>query len=403
MSQLAAPRPRIAVALEYPLMQQGGTEVLVQALIRTLAGRFEIVLVSGDEHVHDLPPELAKCVDAHLHWRSAEPTVAEARRLARALHEERIEFAHFHFGGTYMWSSNKVWTCPVFHLARMGVPCIATNHLAMEWLNCGCDPARPAWQKALIQVRAWLSRLLVYRVLRLEVTVSRHDRKRVQRMFPMFRRKIIQIYHSLLSADAPSPPLEGREPVILCVGTIGGRKAQPVLVDAFAQIAARHPKWELEFIGRPGTPGDAELLREKIRLYGLEKRVHLRGKLTDAETERRMKAASIFAMPSLQEGLGLALQEALFHGCVGVGSRAGGIPELIDHESNGLLAAPGDPGALAAALERLLSDPGFRERCRAQARPSIIRKGMISAVMFEQYLKLYRQFLPLSQQPAESL
>jgi len=63
-----------------------------------------------------------------------------------------------------------------------------------------------------------------------------------------------------------------------------------------------------------------------------------------------MRTSSIFAMPSLQEGLGLSLQEALWHGCPAVGSRVGGIPELIDHQRNGLLITPGSESELAEAV-----------------------------------------------------
>jgi glycosyltransferase involved in cell wall biosynthesis len=75
-----------------------------------------------------------------------------------------------------------------------------------------------------------------------------------------------------------------------------------------------------------------------------------------------------------------------------VGTRAGGIPELIDDEVNGLLVPPGDIPALAAALDRLMSNPGLLDTYRSQARPSIVRKGMTAQAMVQNYLALYRQF-----------
>ena len=106
-----------------------------------------------------------------------------------------------------------------------------------------------------------------------------------------------------------------------------------------------------------------------------------------------METGSIIALPLLQEGLGLSLQEALFHGCVGIGSRAGGIPELIDDGINGLLVPPGDVAALSSALDRLMSDSGLLERMRAQTRPSILRKGMTAAAMVQNYVELYQKLL----------
>ena len=64
-----------------------------------------------------------------------------------------------------------------------------------------------------------------------------------------------------------------------------------------------------------------------------------------------MSRAAIYVQPSFWEALGLALQEAMFAGCACVGSRAGGIPELIEENKTGLLFEPGNVAQLAAALE----------------------------------------------------
>jgi glycosyltransferase involved in cell wall biosynthesis len=381
------------LALEYPLMQQGGTEVLVRELLRGLKEHFEVVLVSADARRGNLPEDLAKPLAAHLSWDPSNASPAKARALASSLREQNVQLAHFHFGGTYGWESNRFWRSPLYYLARLGVPCLSTNHLAVEWLNCGCDPTRPQWQKQILQGCAWVSRAVIYRKLRLEVAVSLHDQKRLLGMFPMFRKKIIQRYHSLLDAAGPSANLADRKPVVLCVGTIGGRKAQPILAEAFARIANRHPQWQLELVGRAGHPEDVQQIKATIARDGLQERIRMPGRLSDEETLRRMQRASIIAMPSLQEGLGLSLQEALFHGCVGLGTRAGGIPELIEHEVNGLLVPAGDVEALSAALDRLISEPGLLERLRLQSRPSILRKGMTSGAMVQNYLELYRGIL----------
>lgn len=373
-------------------MQQGGTEVLVRELIRGLSSSWDIVLVSADENTKGFPEELLKHITAHIPWLPPEEDSALAKAMPARLRELDVRLAHFHLGGTFNWRSNRYWRCPLYYLARGGIPCLTTNHLAAEWLNCGVHPTRPRWQKHLFQVFALFSRSIVYRHLRVEISVSRHDQRRLLRMFPQFRRKIIQRYHSLLPADAPPPQLTGRAPVVLCVGAIGGRKAQRNLAEAFARIAAKHPQWRLDLVGRIEMNQDAEKIRSCAARCTPAERITLTGRLTDEETVARMKSASIFAMPSLQEGLGLSLQEALFYGCVGVGTRAGGIPELIDDDVNGLLVAPGDIPALAAALDRLMSNPVLLDTYRSQARPSVVRKGMTAQAMVQNYLALYRQF-----------
>jgi glycosyltransferase involved in cell wall biosynthesis len=374
-------------------MQQGGTEVLVKELLHRLSARYQIVLVSGDTSPGELPKEVSRLLQGHIPWNSRSSSTEAARAVASVLVQQNVDLAHFHFGGTFVWSSNRFWRCPVYHFAQKGIPCLTTNHLATEWLNCGVRPDRPLWQKHLFQLLAILSRSFIYRLLRLEVCVSRHDHARVVSMFPHFRKKIIYHYHSLLPDDSPPLDLGDREPVILCVGTIGGRKAQPNLAEAFARVAPRHPQWHLEFIGRTELIADEERARQSAARAGISERVHFLGRLSDPETRARMQRASIFAMPSLQEGLGLSLQEALFHGCVGVASRVGGIPELIDDEQNGLLVPPGDIDALSAALDRLMSDSQLLARLRGQSRASLLSKGMTASAMAQGYLNLYEACL----------
>jgi glycosyltransferase involved in cell wall biosynthesis len=226
-----------------------------------------------------------------------------------------------------------------------------------------------------------------------------HDRARVVRMFPHFRHKLTQRYHSVLSADAPPPAPQPRDPVVLCAGTIGGRKGQVTLAEAFARIAPRHPQWRLDFVGRTEIAADAEYIRACAVRQGLSERMRLLGRIADEDLLAQMKRASIFAIPSFQEGLGLALQEALFYGCAAVGSKVGGIPELIDDEVNGLLAPPGDVAAFSAALDRLMSDPALLQKFGAQTRTSILRKGMTAPAMLQGYLDLYQKYLPFKNPP----
>ena len=135
------------------------------------------------------------------------------------------------------------------------------------------------------------------------------------------------------------------------------------------------------------------MMREEIARAKLGDRLVWTGPISTEEIVDLMYRASLFGMPSLEEGLGLSLQEALYRGCPAVGSRVGGIPELIDHQSNGLLVPPGDVDKLAAALNILLSDDALRKKLAAEARPSVIRKGMTHHQMVENYSRVYDSYL----------
>ena len=107
----------------------------------------------------------------------------------------------------------------------------------------------------------------------------------------------------------------------------------------------------------------------------------------------RLRRAGIYVQSSLNEGLGLALQEALSLGCPAIGSNVGGIPELIDHEINGLHVPPGNEKALAEALERLLQNESLRHRLGQAAPREILRRRMTREDMLSQYTELYQRLL----------
>lgn len=109
-------------------------------------------------------------------------------------------------------------------------------------------------------------------------------------------------------------------------------------------------------------------------------------------TEDVLAAMDVFVMPSLQEGLGLALMEAMAQGLAVVGSKVGGIKTLIQHEVNGLLVEPADSEGLAQAINRLLKDSQLRRNLGVSARKFII-DNFSQEKMVDTTERLYQQFL----------
>lgn len=97
------------------------------------------------------------------------------------------------------------------------------------------------------------------------------------------------------------------------------------------------------------------------------------GFLPHVELEQLYERAGVVALPSLREGLPVTLLEAMAHGCPIVATPVGGIPELVEHGRTGLLVPPGDPEALRAAIELLLSDAGLSRRLGRAARSRVQR------------------------------
>lgn len=381
--------------MEYPVAQAGGVEALVVELVRGLAAEFRIVLVSNDDRNSLDAAGVSSFVVEHFRWRFGQGGAREANDLAATLKQAGVALAHFHFGGTWVWGSRVASRCPVVHTARLGILVVITNHLVHPSMEGFCGAHRPLWMKLGFFPIVWLNRLRVLNAAVCEFAVSVADRDVARKLFWPLRGRISHMYHSKLDENEPSTglPPDQRAPVVLALGTIGPRKGQRILVEAFDRIAGECPDWVLRIVGRVADEEYFDGIRATAAAQRLGARLQFAGKLPDAEIPGELERASIFAMPSLSEGLGLSLQEALFRGCACVGTRVGGVPELIEHEQTGLLVPPNDPEALAAALRRLVGDPALRRRFAEGGRASILAKDMTRQRMVRRHAELYRRLL----------
>lgn len=96
-----------------------------------------------------------------------------------------------------------------------------------------------------------------------------------------------------------------------------------------------------------------------------------------------LEAMDVFVLPSLWEGLSLALLEAMFHGLPVVATAVNGTPEAVADERTGLLVPPGDPGALADAMARLARDPELRTRLGTAGREEAERRFTVERMVEE--------------------
>lgn len=153
----------------------------------------------------------------------------------------------------------------------------------------------------------------------------------------------------------------GRAQVIYLGGFADPAKGGAVLVEALGDLAPAHPEVEFRLYG-PGEPPP-----ELVELTRRSPNVEWGGWL-DADAKREaFRSASIFVLPSISEGLPMALLEAMAWGRAIVATSMGGVLDLIEDGVEGLLVRPGDPTELAAALRRLLGDPDLRRRLAESA------------------------------------
>ena len=156
--------------------------------------------------------------------------------------------------------------------------------------------------------------------------------------------------------------------VIVYTGRLLRGKGLETLLAAFGRVAARVPAAHLLIVG--SGAGQALSVEDELRrtadTSGLGSRVTFTGRLDDVAEE--LRASDVFAFPSIYEGLGISLVEAAATGVPAVGSRTGGIVDVIEDGASGFLVTPGSASELAARLEELALDDASRARLGRRAR-----------------------------------
>ncbi|NUO64184.1 MAG: glycosyltransferase family 4 protein [Gemmatimonadaceae bacterium] len=178
------------------------------------------------------------------------------------------------------------------------------------------------------------------------------------------------------------------ERLVVAVGNLYPVKGHIVLLRALASLSGEERARTIVAIAGRGEE-EARLLAF-ARERGIADRVRLLGYRSDAADV--VTAADVYAMPSLSEGLPLALLEAMMAGRAVVASSVGGIPEAARDGEHALLVPPGDEDALAAALRRLLGDAGLRERLGRAARARALEEHGI-ARMLDAYEQIYSELV----------
>jgi glycosyltransferase involved in cell wall biosynthesis len=303
---------------------------------------------------------------------------------------ERPDLVHFHSGGLFSWGNRWPGSSWPAALRRQGIPSVWTNHLVVDWLHGYCGDRKPLWFKLAMLPLSYLGKSQQLAATSAEICVSDHDAGKIRRWYFPFSKKVKRIYHSRLAeheiAFSPLP----REKMILAVGHLAFRKGQHILVQAFAKICREHSDWKLVLIGPESADGCAGWIRSFCRKEGIEAQVEMAG--PRSHPSDWMKRCSIFVQPSLQEALGLALQEAMATGCACIGTKVGGIPELIEDDRSGLLCEGGEVSQLAQALVKFMEQKELRGRCGKAALDRVRALKMNQGVMIQAHREIYAQY-----------
>jgi len=328
----------------------GGTELnAIRTLERLDRARFDVSLVSltADGPLRERYDRAGIPVHpAPLRNMYGPAALRTAARLVAWLRRERADVVHCHD----LYTNIFVAGC-----ARLaGVPLIITSRRWWQTL-----PGRAHELGNQVAYR-WVA----HRVLANSAAVGR---RLVEEGVPA--RKVVVVPNFL--DDAAFDPLPeparrsalagfGVPPEALVVGAVAMLRPEKDLVSlvrAMALLAPRHPALHLLLVGR--GPCD-EALAAAARELGIADRVHFAGYQPAVPNPHQYLDVSVLC--SLHEGFPNAIIEAMAAARPVVATNVGGIPDAVAHGETGLLVEPSDPAALAAAIGRLVEDPGLRAR-----------------------------------------
>lgn len=347
---LAAPPPpapmRIGFFVPWITMGKGGTENVGQMMANAMARRGHTVTIfTFDDKTGPsrwpLDPEITL-----VHLTEADDQAAD-HAMAVAVASRNLDL----LVGLHM---NRTMLRYVRCAHKAGLPLVLSEHI---------DPRFPRWigafspdERDIAMAGATLIHLLLDDF--------------TQTLDPAERRKVRVIPNTVpepTELAEPGAPKTSR--TLLAVARLVPRKNMTRVVEAFGRLAAECPDWRLQIVGDGALRGDLERM---VRDHDLEARVDFAGEQEDVYPF--YAAADLFVIPSLMEGFGLTLCEAMAHGLPAIGfSSCNGINRQILDGRNGILcdASQGIEG-LVDAMQTLMDDPDLRVRMGAAAREDFL-------------------------------
>ena len=190
---------------------------------------------------------------------------------------------------------------------------------------------------------------------------------------------IFRLYHGI---DAErfrphSEPPKTTPPLLLSIGRLREKKGFPTLISGCAQLKQAGLAVRCQIVG---YGPERERLQQQIDESGLRGQVELLGKLTQDQVIKLYRQASAFVLPCQvgkdgdRDGIPNVLLEAMAMQLPVISTTVSGIPEVLQHERNGLLVPPQNPASLAAAVQRVLSDGRLAQRLGRTARQTVLRQ-----------------------------
>jgi glycosyltransferase involved in cell wall biosynthesis len=232
-----------------------------------------------------------------------------------------------------------------------------------------------------------VSRTKAYRSASKVVAISSSIARTVEAHYPDIECEIVPSAHADMLNGYANGAGRRRSNGKIVVGHVGeldhSHKGQGTIIEAARALKDSHPALHFVLVG--DGKDDRKFRRTASGLANVE----FVG-FVDNVAEY-LATFDVFIYPSLREGLGSSLLDAMHFGLPIVASEVGGIPEIVEDQVNGLLIPPGDSRELSAAIQRVVADAGLRESMRRQNRSKAAQFG--AARMATSYESIYRSIL----------
>jgi glycosyltransferase involved in cell wall biosynthesis len=357
-ARVIAPCCHSVIMVGTDLRGMGGIRAVVQGYIE--GGVFERIDCSYVA-THRFGSRLSKASAALCGWVGA----------ARRLRELDAPLVHVHVSiGASFWRKSVI--CLLARLARR--PYLLHVHGDFDGFYEECPRAA---RRLIRDVMARAALVLV---------VCDAWRVTLERICPQARLEVLPNAVALPPPDDLARPADA-PPTLFFLGDVIPTKGVFDLARAFARIARRFPRLKLVYAGA----GELEEVRRLASRLELADRIECVGWLDVPRKRAALAGATIFVLPSHLEGMPMSLLEAMAWGLPAIATSVGGVPEVIDHDVNGLLVPPADIDALADAIARLMSEPGLRGRLGRAARETIATRLALGPTV-ERLLGIYRRF-----------
>ncbi|BBA97158.1 putative glycosyltransferase [Actinacidiphila reveromycinica] len=291
-----------------------------------------------------------------------------------------------------------------YGLLGLGLPLVTTIHHPIT-VDRRLDLAAAADRRKRMSVRRWYGftrmQKRVARRLPSVLTVSGSSRQEIVADLGVRPERVhtvpIGADARLFAPDASVPEVPGR--IVTTSSADVPLKGLVFLVEALAKVRTQRPDAHLVVVGKQPEQGP---VARAIAEFGLADAVGFVKGISDAELVDLIRSAEVACVPSLYEGFSLPAAEAMATGTPLVATTGGAIPEVAGPDNETCLAVPpGDPGALAAALERMLGEPELRARLGAAGRARVLERFTWTRAA-EATAELYRAAIAAHPAPAPS-